>query len=276
MCCAIKFRFQIRLIKSLWYHSTSDSLRYVSSWIKVPFLSTPKLSSQAIALPTSLVLGMQQMEGAFSILCLNVNLKTVILRQLSCFYNLSFHAGWRKTVLSCICLSDSLFSRAVQKTPPVCWRTSWGVEKWLGQKVSFTCHIKLHNLWERWITGTVKQVCHEMKWKHYVFIMNYLGGLSSISRTWELDFVSFACEEVTYSRQLFNLFIISGPIYLTLRSFPCTLRFSLSVYGPTSIELLKRYKLWVSTLGLSSCLFCKKAKWKANGYNIKSLFEGTF
>lgn len=169
MCCAIKFCFQIRLIESLRYHSTSDSLRYLPSWIKVPFLSTPKLSSQAIALPISLVLGMQQMEGAFSILGLNVSLKTVILRHLSCFYHLSFHTGWRKTVLSCICLSDSLFSRAVQKTPPVCWRTSWGVEKWLVQKVSFTCHIKLHNLWERWITGTVKQVCHEMKWKKVCF-----------------------------------------------------------------------------------------------------------
>lgn len=115
ICCAIKFCFQIRLIKSLWYRSASGSIQYVPFWIKVSFPGTPKPSSQTISLPISLVLSMQQMEDALSILGLNVNLKTVILRHLSCFYNLNFHPGWRKTVLSCICLSDSLFSCTIQK-----------------------------------------------------------------------------------------------------------------------------------------------------------------
>lgn len=66
-------------------------------------------------------------------------------------------------------INQPLYSLVLYRKLRVCWRTSRGAEKWLGQKVSFTCCTKLHHLWERWITGTVKQVCHEMKWKKMCF-----------------------------------------------------------------------------------------------------------
>ena len=201
--------------------------QYVPPWIKVPFLSTPKLSSQTIPLLSALVLGVEQMLNCLSIPGLRVNLKTATLRHRLCFYNLNFHTEWRKTVLSCTCLSPSLFTCAIQKTLPVYWRTSWWVKKWLGQKVNFTYHTALHHLWAWWITGKVKQVCREMKWKKIVLLWDTQEGCLLFPGPESLILLFLLVRKSGIpDSEPFNLFITSDRTSLTLQGLPCTLRFS--------------------------------------------------
>lgn len=153
------------------------------------------------SLPISLVLGMQQMEDALSILRLSANLKTATLRHLSRFYSLSFHTEWRKTAFSCTCLSASLVPYSIQKTPPLLGdllrsgEMAWSKNKsYLPYRTASS--LRRVNYWP----CKTSLSWNEMEEKN-IFIMNCSGGLSSFSRIWEFDLVSFACKEARYPRQ---------------------------------------------------------------------------